>query len=51
MPEDGTHNKQISIADLYPELIEAERQEAEYNLTRYLEIVRGIFERTKNLTE
>jgi len=37
----------LTIADLYPDMNEAELAEAEYNLKRYLEIVRGIFERTQ----
>lgn len=41
----------ISIGDLYPELSPEQQAEAEYYLTRYLEIVRKIFERTQNLTE
>jgi hypothetical protein len=41
----------ITIADLYPQLTKEQQTEAEYYLTRYLEIVRGIFERSRNLTE
>lgn len=51
MPEEAMHNNHISIADLYPELTVAQQQEAEYHLTRYLEIACGIFERTQDLTE
>lgn len=36
----------LTIVDLYPNMNEAELAEAEYNLKRYLDIVRGIFERT-----
>jgi response regulator RpfG family c-di-GMP phosphodiesterase len=35
------------IAALYPELTEEQRQEAEFYLTQYVEIVRGIFERVR----
>ncbi len=37
--------KPPTIRDPYPHFTEAERQEAEDNLDRYLEIVIGIFER------
>ena len=40
----------ITIQDLYPELSPEQQAEAAYYLGRYLEIVRGIFERTQNLT-
>ena len=43
--------KQMSIADLYPDLTSDQQKEAEFHLTRYLEVVRRIFERTKNLTD
>jgi hypothetical protein len=35
------------IAALYPELTEEQRQEAEFYLTQYVEVVRGIFERVR----
>jgi hypothetical protein len=35
------------IAVLYPELTEEQRQEAEFYLTQYVEVVRGIFERIR----
>jgi hypothetical protein len=35
----------ITIADLYPELSEAEQKEARENLDRYLELVVRIYER------
>jgi len=41
----------ITISDLYPHLTRDQQVEAEYYLARYLEIVRGIFERNQNLTK
>lgn len=41
----------LTIADLYPELTEAEQAEAEENLKRYLQVIWRIFERNQNLTE
>lgn len=41
----------ITVKDLYPELSSEEQSEAEFFLTRYLEIVRRIFERTRRLTD
>ena len=41
----------FTVGDLYPELTKEQQVEAEYFLTRYLEIIRGIFERNQNLTE
>lgn len=43
--------KPITIEDLYPKLTPEQQAEAEYNLFRYLEVVKGIFERSQNLTE
>jgi hypothetical protein len=37
--------ERLTIADLYPRLKEAQLQEAEENLERYLELVVRIFER------
>lgn len=43
----------ITFAELYPELTPAQQTEAEYYLTRYVEILWGIFMRLQqqNLTE
>jgi hypothetical protein len=41
----------ITVQDLYPELSPEQQQEAAYYLGRYVEVVRGIFERTRNLTD
>lgn len=42
-----SQNKRISITELYPELTSEQQEEAEFFLLRYLEIVRRIFERTR----
>jgi hypothetical protein len=44
--QDDTENQPITIEALYPNLTPEQRAEAEYYLTRYLEVIRGIFERT-----
>ena len=48
-----TTEQEPAIANLYPELTSEQQAEAEYYLTRYLEIVQRIFERleAENLTE
>jgi hypothetical protein len=52
MPSRKTESESpITIQDLYPELSPEQQQEAAYYLGRYLEIVRGIFERMQNLTD
>lgn len=38
-------NREITVADLYPDLSPDERREAEYRLLRYLKLVKRIFER------
>jgi hypothetical protein len=40
-------DKQMTIAEIYPELTLEQQEEAEFFLLRYLEIVRRIFERTR----
>jgi hypothetical protein len=42
---------EINIDGLYPHLNLEQQEEAEYRLIRYLEIIRGIFERNQNLTK
>ncbi len=46
MPEkDYRHiEREITIADLYPDLSPEEQQKAEYRLLRYLTVVKAIFE-------
>jgi hypothetical protein len=49
--EETEANKEITdIGELYPELTPMQRAEAEYFLTRYVEIVRSIYERVNGLT-
>ena len=43
----SVQKKQITIAELYPDLTSEQQTEAEFFLLRYLEIVRRIFERTR----
>lgn len=51
MPKDvSLPHKQLTIADLYPDLTPEQQAEAEFYLNRYIAIVRRIFERTQNLT-
>lgn len=38
-------DREITIADLYPDLSPQEQREAEYRLLRYLAVVKRIFER------
>jgi RIO-like serine/threonine protein kinase len=50
MKEEPTLEEQkVSIIDLYPELTQEQQEQAAYYLGRYLEVVRGIFERISNL--
>lgn len=37
-------NNNLPIAELYPELNQSEREEAEYFLNRFLEVMHSIFE-------
>lgn len=41
---------QVDLEGLYPELTEEERAEAARRLTRYVEVVRKIYERVNGLT-
>lgn len=45
--DERDRHEAITIADLYPELDEAKRREAEENLDRYLACALGIYERVK----
>lgn len=42
---------EVTIADLYPGLTREQQEEAEYYLTRYLDLVRRISGRGVNLTD
>ena len=48
---DGTKNQPITIEALYPNLTAEEQVEAEYYLSRYLAVIKGIFEPNQNLTK
>lgn len=48
---DDTKNQPITIETLYPNLTAKEQAEAAYYLSRYLAVIKGIFERAKNLTK
>jgi hypothetical protein len=50
MEEIGADSEITDIGELYPELNAEQRAEAEYYLTRYVEIVRRIYERVNGLT-
>ncbi|MDQ4123266.1 MAG: hypothetical protein M3209_17655 [Acidobacteriota bacterium] len=39
--------KRRTIVELYPQLSQEEQREAEYNLRRYIRLVRRIFERIR----
>jgi len=41
----------ITVADLYPDLSVEQQQEAAYYLSRYVELVRRVLERSQNLTK
>jgi hypothetical protein len=47
--ESNLEEQKVSIIDLYPELTQEQQEQAAYYLGRYLEVVRGIFERISNL--
>jgi hypothetical protein len=51
MPDNNEVQGNIDLAGLYPNLTPEELAEAEHNLTRYVDVVRRIYERTCNLTE
>jgi coenzyme F420-reducing hydrogenase alpha subunit len=51
MPDNNPTQENIDLGGLYPNLTPEELAEAEYNLTRYIEVVRRIYERVNNLTE
>jgi hypothetical protein len=46
MPQSSLENKkELTVADLYPQLTAEQQKEAEYYLLRYLAVVKRIFER------
>ena len=48
----GTNEAQqnIDLSGAYPELSPEQLAEAEYNLTRYVDVIRRIYERVNKLT-
>jgi len=40
----------IDLSDVYPDLTPEQLAEAEYNLTRYVDVIRRIYERVNKLT-
>jgi len=51
MSEENPLQKNIDLSGLFSNLTPEELAEAEYNLTRYIDVVRRIYERINNLTE
>lgn len=51
MPERKSLQKNIDLSSLYSDWPPERLAEAEYNLTRYVDIVRRIYERVNNLTD
>jgi hypothetical protein len=51
MPDNNPLQRNIDLSGLYPDLTPKELAAAEYNLTRYVDVVRRIYERVNNLTE
>jgi len=47
-PSKSNHKSELTIQDLYPELDEEQRKEAEVNLTRYAEIIFAIFQEQRS---
>lgn len=50
MQETGPDKEITEIGELYPELTPEQLAEAEYFLTRYVQVVRRIYERVNGLT-
>jgi hypothetical protein len=49
--EENERDEEITdIGELYPELTAEQRAEAEYYLSRYVDVVRRIYERVNGLT-
>jgi len=51
MSEENHLKENVDLSGLYPDLTPEELAEAEYNLTRYLDVIKRIYERVNNLTE
>lgn len=50
MPKEDGLQKNIDLSSIYPDWPPERLAEAEYNLTRYVNVVRRIYERANNLT-
>jgi hypothetical protein len=51
MGEENDAKQNIDLSGVYPELTPEQLAEAEYNLTRYVDVVRRIYERVNKLTD
>lgn len=51
MEEKNNPQQNIDLSDVYPELTPEQLAEAEYNLTRYVDVIRRIYERVNKLTD
>lgn len=50
MKKENSLQKNIDLSSIYPDWPPERLAEAEYNLTRYVDVVRRIYERANNLT-
>jgi hypothetical protein len=50
MAAPNSTQQNIDLSDVYPELTSEQLAEAEYNLTRYVDVIRRIYERVNRLT-
>lgn len=50
MKEKDSHKERVDLSGLYPDLTPEELAEAEYNLTRYIDLVCRIYEQSHHLT-
>jgi len=51
MPEKKGLQKNIDLSRLYPDWPPERLARAEYNLTRYIDVIRRIYERVNKLTD
>jgi hypothetical protein len=50
MTGSNSTQQNIDLSGVYPELTPEQLAEAEYNLTRYVDVLRRIYERVNHLT-
>lgn len=50
MAESNSTQQNIDLSSVYPDLTPEQLSEAEYNLTRYVDVIRRIYERVNKLT-